>query len=238
MIGRLALVLLVAVLGWCYQAIQPPPPKICGSPNGPPVVSKRIRLSDGRHLAYKETGVPKDKATYKIVIAHGWTGSKEHIIPASNELVEELGVYFVSFDRAGYGESDPYPGRSVKSEAYDIEQLADGLELGDRFYVIGVIMGGYPVYACLKYIPHRLVGAGLIVPVINYWWPSLPSNLSREALGRQRVSDRRMFSIAHYAPSLLNWWMTQKWFVSSDTLAGHPDIYCPHDREIHERMNK
>lgn len=73
------------------------------------------------------------------------------------ELVEELKLYFLLFDRAGYGESDPYPKRSVKSEAYDIQELADALQLGSKFYVIGISMGGYPAYSCLKYIPQRHV---------------------------------------------------------------------------------
>lgn len=71
------------------------------------------------------------------------------------ELVEELGVYFVSFDRAGYGESDPNPGRTVGSGAMDIQDLADQLGLGSRFYVIGVSMGGLHAWGCIKYIPHR-----------------------------------------------------------------------------------
>lgn len=71
------------------------------------------------------------------------------------ELVEELGIYLLAFDRAGYGESDPNPRRDVKSEALDIEELADQLQLGQKFYVLGTSMGGYSVWGCLQYIPHR-----------------------------------------------------------------------------------
>ena len=42
-------------------------------------------------------------------------------------------------------------------------------------------MGGQVIWSCLKYIPHRLVGATLIALVVNYWWPSFPTNLSKEA---------------------------------------------------------
>ena len=72
------------------------------------------------------------------------------------ELMDELGIYFLLFDRAGYGESDPNPKRSVKSEASDIAELADQLELGPKFYVMGVSLGCYPVGSCLKRLPHRL----------------------------------------------------------------------------------
>lgn len=73
------------------------------------------------------------------------------------ELMNELGLYLLTFDRAGYGESDPNPKRSVKSEAFDIQELADQLQLGPKFYAIGVSMGSYSTWACLKYIPHRHV---------------------------------------------------------------------------------
>lgn len=71
------------------------------------------------------------------------------------ELVEELGIYFLFFDRAGYGDSDPNPKRSVKTEAFDIQEIADKLQIGSKFYVIGFSMGAYPIWGCLKYIPNR-----------------------------------------------------------------------------------
>ena len=71
------------------------------------------------------------------------------------EFIDELKLYIVLYDRAGYGESDPYPARSVKSEAFDIQELADKLYLGTKFYVIGCSMGASSVWSCLKYIPDR-----------------------------------------------------------------------------------
>jgi pimeloyl-ACP methyl ester carboxylesterase len=61
----------------------------------------------------------------------------------------------VSFDRPGYGESDPNPKQTVKSLALDIQELADQLDLGTKFYVIGNSIGGQLAWGCLKYIPHR-----------------------------------------------------------------------------------
>jgi len=37
----------------------------------------------------------------------------------------------------------------------DIEELADQLGLGSKFYVVGLSMGGQVIWNCLKYIPHR-----------------------------------------------------------------------------------
>lgn len=71
------------------------------------------------------------------------------------DVIESLGIYIVSFDRPGYGESDPHPQRTPKSLALDVEELADQLKLGSKFYVVGFSMGGQVVWGCLKYIPHR-----------------------------------------------------------------------------------
>ncbi|RWR82342.1 hypothetical protein CKAN_01105800 [Cinnamomum micranthum f. kanehirae] len=69
------------------QAIYPGPiyalKDVKGSPNGPPVTATKVRLRDGRHLAYNESGVPKEKAKYKVVVLHGMGDSREFIIPAS-----------------------------------------------------------------------------------------------------------------------------------------------------------
>ncbi|CAK9179099.1 unnamed protein product [Ilex paraguariensis] len=236
MLTKAVIVLLFSLVVWAYQTIKPPPPKICGLPNGPPVTSPRIKLGDGRYLAYQERGVVKENAKYKIIVVHGFDNSKDMNLAASQELIDELGIYFLLFDRAGYGESDPNPNRSVKSEAFDIQELADQLELGSKFYVLGVSMGSYPIWGCLKYIPDRLAGAALIVPVVNYWWPSFPSNLSREGYGKLPLPDQWSIRVAHYAPWLLYWWMTQNWFSSSSIVKSHPEIFSTRDKDILKKM--
>ncbi|EPS68327.1 hypothetical protein M569_06445, partial [Genlisea aurea] len=143
-------------LSYAYTAIKPPPPKICGSPGGPPVTSPRVKLHDGRHLAYREKGVAKEKAKHKIIVSHGFGDSKDFYLPISQEVMEEYAIYILQYDRAGYGESDPNPSRSVKSEAFDIQELADALRLGPKFYVMGISLGAYASYSCMRYIPHRL----------------------------------------------------------------------------------
>ena len=76
---------LVGALGrLIYRAVKPPPPpRICGTPGGPPVTAPRVRLSDGRHLAYAESGARKEEARYKVVFSHGFTGSRLDTIRAS-----------------------------------------------------------------------------------------------------------------------------------------------------------
>ncbi|CAA7397044.1 unnamed protein product [Spirodela intermedia] len=226
---KLLAVSLVGLAAWFYQAIEPPPPRICGSPNGPPVESPRVRLKDGRHLSYKEGGVPREKAKHRIVYIHGFDSCKHDVPPLSKELAEELGVYLVSFDRAGYGESDPNPNRTEKSTALDVEELADQLGLGPKFYVIGFSMGGQATWGCIKYVPHRLAGVGLVTPVTNYWWPGFPANLSREAYYNQLGADQWALRVAHYLPWLTYWWNTRRWIPPSNVIAYNPALFSPDD---------
>ncbi|KAH6811651.1 alpha/beta-Hydrolases superfamily protein [Perilla frutescens var. frutescens] len=220
-------VLLIGFLGWAYQAFCPPPPRLSGSSGGPPLEGPRIRLRDGRHLSYKEHGVSKETAKYKIILVHGFSSSKHEASITESEMVDKLGIYFVSFDRPGYGESDPNPKRTIKSTALDIEELGDQLKLGPKFYIIGISMGGQVVWGCLKYIPHRLAGAALIAPVVNYWWPGFPSDLATEAYYLQPAQDQWALRVAHHAPWLVYWWNTQKWFPGSSVASGRPNLTAP-----------
>lgn len=84
MVGKIAAILLIGLLALAYEAIQPPPPRTCGSPGGPPITAPRIKLRDGRHLAYKEHGVPRQLAKYKIVFIHGFASCRHDAVIATN----------------------------------------------------------------------------------------------------------------------------------------------------------
>lgn len=236
LLEKILLVGLVGFLAWAYQATRPPPPKTCGSEHWPPVTASRIQLKDGRYLAYEEYGVPKDVAKHKIVFVHGFDNCRHHgsavAAKVSPDIIESRGIYIVSFDRPGYGESSPHPTRTVKSLALDMEELADQLGLGPKFYVIGFSMGGQVVWSVLKYIPHRLAGAALLTPVVNYWWPGFPSNLSEQAYNQQLIQDQWALRVAHYMPWLTYWWNSQKLFPGSSVIAHNPKIFSKPDKEL------
>ncbi|EPS58604.1 hypothetical protein M569_16207, partial [Genlisea aurea] len=218
-----------------YRSFFPPAPRVCGSPGGPAADAPRIKLRDGRYLAYKEHGVPKQTAKYKIIFLHGFGSSRLEVRLSSSKLVEKLGIYFVSFDRPGYGQSDPDPNRTIRSTALDVEELGDQLGLGERFYLIGYSMGGNAVWGCLKYIPHRLAGAALIAPVVNYWWPGFPPKLASEAYGQQFRRDQWALRVAHHFPWLVYWWNTQKLFPASSVVSGKPNFTPPDLRVLLSR---
>lgn len=98
MVSKTTVVSLIGLLAMVYQATQlPPPPKsdpaggfvvdIDVDNNGDGLVdAARIRLSDGRYLAYREKGVSKNESNYRIVLVHGFGSSKEMNFPASRVL--------------------------------------------------------------------------------------------------------------------------------------------------------
>eukprot|EP00250_Pteridium_aquilinum_P008340 c17864_g1_i1 orf=382-1497(-) len=217
---------------WMHRSIRPAPSKICGSPSGPPVTAPRVKLKDGRHIAYKELGVPRNLAHYKVIYVHGFNGSRHQAPELSKAFLDELSIYIVSFDRAGYGESDPNPSRDVKSEAQDIEQLADLLELGNTFYLLTESIGGYAAWSCLKYIPQRLAGVGMIVPVVNYWWKCISKELFKEAFGTQILRDRWFMQVVRHFPWLIYFYITQPWIPKPTPMVLNFRVLNAMDKEV------
>ncbi|XLR27113.1 hypothetical protein HN51_040337 [Arachis hypogaea] len=60
------------------------------------MISSRIKLRDGKHLAYLERGVSKDVAKYNIIIVHGFGSSKE-----MNFLAPQVRELSIEFARVG-----------------------------------------------------------------------------------------------------------------------------------------
>jgi hypothetical protein len=84
MLTKTASIFLIGILALSYQAIKPPLPRTCGSPGGPPITAPRIKLRDGRHLAYKEYGVPRQLANNKIIFIHGFGSCRHDTVIATN----------------------------------------------------------------------------------------------------------------------------------------------------------
>ena len=84
---------------------------------------------------------------------------------------------------------------------------------------------------------NRLAGAGLLAPVVNYWWPGFPGNLSGEVYKQQLWQDQWTLRVAHYTPWLTYWWNTQKWFPSLSVAAHSMDIFSPQDKELLAKLS-
>ena|SRR5690242_19764233 len=99
-----------------------------------------VHTSDGRRLTYRDNGDPSAPA---VVGHHGTPGSRLDGHPDEDAMLAELGLRLVTYDRPGYGESDPQPGRRVVDAAADVAAIADQLGI-ERFAVVGTSGGGPP----------------------------------------------------------------------------------------------
>lgn len=108
MVFRRILVLMMGCLGCADQTTEPNVNNNVESKSSVVDVSvtttPRVRLSDGRYLAYRERGVPKNKCKYSIILVHGFGSSKEMSFMASDVntnnsyLSLSLLNLFLSFD--------------------------------------------------------------------------------------------------------------------------------------------
>lgn len=120
------------------------------------VEEREVSLADGRRLHVYDTG--PNKADGLAVVWHHGTPNiglpPEPLFPTAGRL----GIRWVSYDRPGYGGSDPRPGRSVGSAAADVAAVADALDIG-LFAVMGHSGGAPHALACAALLPERVVGA-------------------------------------------------------------------------------
>src|SRR5260370_37285137 len=107
-----------------------------------------VRLPDSRRLACEEYGEPDGDPVFFL---HGTPGSRLGPRPRAIVLYQ-LGVRLIAFDRPGYGQSDPQPGRTVADVASDVSAIADYLEL-DHFAVIGRSGADPHALACAARLP-------------------------------------------------------------------------------------
>jgi pimeloyl-ACP methyl ester carboxylesterase len=118
---------------------------------------------DGRTLAVLDAGAEDGPAVFAC---HGTPGSAL-LWRGSVEDVESRGMRLVSYDRPGYGGSEPHPGRDVAAAAGDIAAIADALEI-ERFAVEGGSGGGPHALACGALLSDRVVGVGCLAGVAPY----------------------------------------------------------------------
>lgn len=110
-------------------------------------------------LAWSRSGDPRLPA---VIGLHGTPGGRQSAIPPS-EVLADLGIQYLTFDRPGYGDSPRRPGRTVASVADDVRAVADDAGV-DRFAVVGGSGGTAHALAAGALLPERVVSVTLIVP--------------------------------------------------------------------------
>lgn len=168
------------------------------------IVAPKIRLPDGRHIAYEEQGVSRDMAKRNILVLHGFLSCRLAGLPGvSGRLLEKYAARVVAYDRPGIGQSDPHPQQTFNSSAQDMADIADALGMGDKFWVIGYSGGGPYAWAALRYIPHRLAGVVMFGPMGNPYAKNMTQEESKSIWKESNSGRRLLFRLAHYSPSLL-----------------------------------
>lgn len=154
----------------------------------------KLRLPDGRALAYAEYGDPSGAP---LIFMHGVPSSR-----LSGVLLDEgarrNGVHLIAPDRPGYGGSDPLPDRTILDWADDVSAFADGLGL-DRFGVMGT-SGGVPyALACAVRLPERLIYAAII--------SGLGPLQSRAVMRGMNRESATLYTLASRSPRLGRLWI-------------------------------
>jgi pimeloyl-ACP methyl ester carboxylesterase len=106
-------------------------------------VTRIVRVPDGRRIGVECWGDPHG---FPVFLLHGTPGSRNGPVPRA-PLLYQLGIWLISYDRPGYGESTRQKGRTVADAATDVEDIANELGVGD-FAVVGRSGGGPHALAC------------------------------------------------------------------------------------------
>jgi pimeloyl-ACP methyl ester carboxylesterase len=145
---------------------------------------RTFETRDGRTLAFAVWGDPDG---FPILALHGTPGCRLGRW-AREELYVELGVCYVTHDRAGYGRSDRNHGRRVVDAVADVRALAD--ELGfDQFGATGGSGGGPHVLACAALLPDRVVRAICEVGVAPLGTPGLEQEAWLAGMDPENVKE-------------------------------------------------
>jgi pimeloyl-ACP methyl ester carboxylesterase len=151
-------------------------------PSPLPRVDESIKLTDGRRLAYAEWGPPDGRP---LIFFHGRPGSR--LFCPDTLATNDANVRFISFDRPGYGRSDPAPPQqSIVDAVADVEGLVDQLEL-DQVLAVGWSGGGPRALAFAALAPQRVATVAVICspgrPVVG------DGSAEAEELGRLVAQD-------------------------------------------------
>jgi pimeloyl-ACP methyl ester carboxylesterase len=160
----------------------------------------RLRLPDGRRVAYRVYGSPRGQPVYFF---HGFPGSRVQAALVHGQAMA-AGIALVAFDRPGFGRSDPTRAPSVESIAGDVFELSDALG-HRRFAALGVSCGGPHALAAARLFPDRVGAVGLLAGIGPMDRPELRAG--------QFPMLRAMFGLARRWPGLISPLLGLDWLM-------------------------
>ena len=123
----------------------------------------RVRTKDGRTLAVEDAG---DRAG-RPVLVHVGTPNSRHLYGRTVADAAARGLRLISYDRPGYGESTPQPGRTMADGAADVRAICAALGI-EKLVTWGLSGGGPHVLACAALLPDLVTAAASLCSLAPY----------------------------------------------------------------------
>jgi len=111
-----------------------------------------VTTQDGRKLAFAQYGDPDGTPVFLL---HGTPGCRLSGRHPDESRVVDAGLWLITYDRPGYGQSARHKGRRVVDCVADVATIADELGI-DRFFVKGGSGGGPHALAVGARLPQRV----------------------------------------------------------------------------------
>jgi pimeloyl-ACP methyl ester carboxylesterase len=126
-------------------------------------VSWLISAGDGRTLAVDDAG---DRDGRPVMVHVGTPGCRR-LYGTTVADAASRGLRLISYDRPGYGDSTPDPGRSTADCAGDVRSICEALGV-DRLTMWGLSGGGPHVLACAALLPDLVIAAAALCSLAPY----------------------------------------------------------------------
>jgi pimeloyl-ACP methyl ester carboxylesterase len=194
----------------------------------------RIRTPDGRTLAVQDLGDPAGKP----VLVHLGTPNSRHLYPPHVTDAASRGLRLFSYDRPGYGESDPLPDRTIADCAADVAAICEALGF-DRIAVWGISGGGPHALATAALLPGLVAATAALASPAPYpaegidWFEGMGKDnvhdfkllMTDEAAARAKMGKDREQLVAVTGADLAASWQTLLTPTDAAVLNGHSADY-------------
>ena len=155
-----------------------------------------VETPDGRTLAVEDAG---DRDGRPVMVHVGTPGGRR-LYGRTVADATARGLRLISYDRPGYGDSTPQPGRTMADCADDARVICQALGI-DRLAMWGLSGGGPHLLACAALLPDLVAAAACLSSVAPYdaegldWYAGLSQDAVAEVrlMFADKAASRAMF---------------------------------------------